>query len=92
VRFIRGAQKGENLHEVDLHAFTITLLDSQLRLIAENAKLCITVSALIRHNIFIFTKMLGLLQLNHNQSSDRSKYTTRPTGYRVQVLSISTVL
>jgi len=36
--------------------------------------------------------MLGLLQLNHNQSSDRSKYTTRPTGYRVQVLSISTVL
>jgi len=30
-------------------------------------------SALICHNTFIFTKMLGLLQLNHNQSSDRLK-------------------
>jgi len=37
---------------------------------------------LIHHNIFIFTEMLGLLQLNHNQSSDRSKYTARRRGYR----------
>jgi len=42
-------------------------------------------SALIRHNIFIFTKMLGLLQLNHNQSSDQTKKTTRPTEYKYLV-------
>jgi len=73
----RGAKKVKISTKLILTRFYNHPLDSQLRLFAENVKPC--VSALIRHNIFIFTKMLGLLQLNHNQSSDRTKYTTKPT-------------
>jgi len=78
-----GAKEVKISKKLILTRFTTTLLDSQLRLIAENAKPCM--SALIRHNIFIFTKMLRLLQLNHNQSSDRTKYTTKPTEYKYLV-------